>query len=447
MHMDLQTLAEHTVDRAIRAGATEAEVFTQHGGRCQIQIIKGRVENLTRAGFKGIGLRVVVKGKLAFMSSSDFDKNTLEGLIQETVSLAAQASPEPYNTLPEMGRAGEVLGLFDPRLETISLEQKLDLARELDARVFEQGPEITTTEGAVYSDGSFSNLILNSRGLSHVWRESFVTMVVSPVAEKGDQKQVGHDWASARRFEDLKPPAEIAAEACRRAKLLLGGEAVRTQKAPVVLDSKAGTALLSGLAQAVNGESVYRGRSFLADQLGQRIGSEWVNVIDDGTLAGGIGSSPVDGEGVPTSRKWIVEQGVLSSFLYDTYSAGKAKTRSTGNAARESYAARPMIGPLNFYLEGGEREPENIIAEVENGLYVLRTMGGGANPVTGDFSAGAAGVWIENGKLTFPVAKVTIAAPMFDMLNGIDAVANDLAFDSHTVTPTYRIREMTISGT
>jgi PmbA protein len=215
----------------------------------------------------------------------------------------------------------------------------------------------------------------------------------------------------------------------------------------VVLDSRAGTALLNGLALAVNGENVYRGRSFLADQLGRRIGSEKVNVVDDGTLAGGFGSSPVDGEGVPTTRKWIVEQGVLSSFLYDTYSAGKAKTHSTGNATRDSYAARPMIGSLNFFLDRGEGSPEDIIAEVENGFYVLRTMGGGANAVTGDFSAGAAGVWIENGKLTHPVAKVTIAAHMLDMLNGIDAVANDLTFDSPTVTPTYRIREVTVSGT
>ncbi|MCK4545911.1 MAG: TldD/PmbA family protein [Candidatus Eisenbacteria sp.] len=439
-------LAERIVEQAVKAGATEAEAFLQWGERVNVQINRGRVENLTCAGSKGIGLRVFVHGRLAFMSSSDFDEHILAGLVHEAVSLASEASPEPYNVLPDPGPAGEISGLDDPELSTIPLEKKIDCARKLDALIFEQGPEIQNTEGAVYSDGRFENLIVNSRGLAHRWKESFASTVVSPVAGKDGQKQVAHSWSSARRFRDLKPLEEIAAEACRRARMLLGGEAVPTQKVPVVMDFRAGATLFEGLAYAVNGESVYRDRSFLADKLGKRIGSDLVNVVDDGTLPGGMGSSPVDGEGVPTSRKYVVRRGVLASFLYDTYTARKANTTSTGNAARNSYASRPVIGGLNFYLEAGDRTPEDIISEIDKGFYVFRTMGGGPDAVTGDFSAGAAGVWIEGGKLTRPVAKVTIAAGMLDMLAGIDAVANDLILDSPTATPTYRIREMMVSG-
>lgn len=447
VEVGIQAVAERLIERALDAGATEAEAFAQNGERAHIQVIRGRVENLTRAGFKGVGLRVLVEGRLAFLSSSDFSEQTLDGLVAEAVSLAAEATAEPYNALPEMDAAPEIPGLYDPDLAAVSLDRKLEVAKRLDALVFDQGPEIHNTEGSVYSDGVYENLILNSKGLVHRWRESFVSMVVSPVAEGKGQKQVAHDWTSARAFRDLKPPEDVAREACRRAKLLLGGEAVETQKVPVVLDARAGAALLGGLGQAINGESVYRGRSFLVDQLGKKIGSDRVTVIDDGTIESGMGSSPVDGEGVPTRRKLIVEKGVLRCFLYDTYSARKAKTRPTGNSARDSYASRPVIGTLNFYLEAGERTPGEVLSEVDNGFFVLRTLGGATNPVTGDFSAGAAGVWIKNGQLTQPVAKVTIAAKMLDMLQGIDAVANDLTLDSPTATPTYRVREMTVSGT
>jgi PmbA protein len=444
--LDSQTLAERLVARALRAGATEAEVFAQKGERVHVHVNRGRIENLTRAGSKGVGLRVLVGGRLAFMSSSDFTGSTLDDLVDETVALASQASPEPWNGLPGTTSARDIPGIYDPGLPAIPIEEKIDLARTLDHLVFEAEPEIRTTEGAIYSDGTVENLILNSKGLSHRWRESFVSMVVSPVAEKGELKQVGHFWSSARRFRDLKPPEYVAREACRRAHLLLGGEPVATQKVSVVMDCRAGTALFEGLAEAVNGEHVYRGRSFLADKLGGRIGAERVNVIDDGTVPGGMASSPVDGEGVPTSRKYVVEQGMLRTFLYDSYTARKAGAVSTGNGVRDSYAGRPMIGGLNFYLEAGDRTLDDLISEVETGFYVLRTMGGGPNVVTGDFSAGAAGVWIEKGRLTRPVAKVTIAATMLEMLEGIDGVANDLVLDSATATPSYRIRQMTVSG-
>ncbi len=444
--IDAKGMADRLIDRATRSGATEAEVFVQSGERVHVHVSRGRMENLTRAGSKGVGLRVLVGGRLAFLSSSDFTEKLLDGLVEETVALASQASPEPHNGLPDPLPAADVEGIYDPDLAGIPLEEKIELAGTLDRHVFETEPRIRNTEGAIYSDGTVENLIANSKGLLRSWKESFVSIVVSPVAEKGELKQVAHGWSSARRFRDLRPPREVAAEACRRANLLLGGESVATQKIPVVMDSRAGTGLLEGLAEAVNGENVYRGRSFLSEKMDRRIGSELLNVVDDGTMAGGMASSPVDGEGVPTSRKAVVESGVLRTFLYDTYTARKAKASSTGNAARDSYASRPMIGSLNFYLEPGDKTLEELIGEVDRGFYVLRTMGGGANAVTGDFSAGAAGVWIQDGKLTYPVAKVTIAASLFEMFEGIEAVANDLVLDSGVSAPSYRIRSMTVSG-
>ena len=444
--MDYQKLALELLEKAKIAGATQAEVFLQNGEQLEIEINKEKMQKLNRATIKGVGLRIYVDKKMSFVYSSDFTDKELDKLVEKGVSLANEGMEDKFNLLPSPARKPPELDIFDSELANVPLEKKIDYARELDELVFQLDSRVANTRASSYSDAYGELIVGNSNGLMHSWQESYCGVGTSPVIEDKGLKQVGYYGTRVRYFKDLPVAKEIAEEAVRRASLLIGGEKVKTQRVPVVFDFQVGTSLIGGVLSAVNGERVFRGESFLVDKLEEAIASEMVTIVDDGLLPKGMGSSPVDGEGVATSTKKVVDKGVLKLYLYDTYTANKVGTNSTGNASRGSYSGRPSIGPNNFYLEKGDKSPEEIVKEVSSGFYVFNTMGGGVNPVTGMYSAGAAGVWIRNGELAEPVAKVTIAASLLDMLQGIDAVGNDLKYDSLVVSPTYRVKLMTVSG-
>jgi PmbA protein len=266
------------------------------------------------------------------------------------------------------------------------------------------------------------------------------------VAERGDQKSSGGEGCTRRFFADLVPPAEVAEEAARSAYEMLDPQMVQTQRAPVIFDRDVAYSLLGGLLGAINGERVLQGASFLADKIGARIGSEMITIIDDGTAAKGLASSPFDGEGVPTQRRTIVDRGVLQGFMYNTMAASRAGVESTGNASRGGFSSLPGIGPHNFYMEAGESDPQSIIRSTGNGLYLKGVTGYGINPVSGNFSGGAQGFWIRNGRIAFPVRGLTVASTADEMLNGIDMLGNDLDLNRTMTAPTLRIAEMQIGG-
>jgi PmbA protein len=239
--------------------------------------------------------------------------------------------------------------------------------------------------------------IANSNGLLHTFRETWCDYGIGVVAEGNGDQRSGWAYSYARSFKDLPTLEELADRAVKRAVPLLGAKPVTTQTAPVVFDPDAGTNLLGGVAGAIDGDSVFQKSSFLVGKLGEKIGSDLVTILDDGLMKKGLGSAPVDDEGVPTQRKVIVEGGVLRGYIYDTSTAKKAGARPTGNAQRGSYERRPRIGTCNFYLQRGSQAPQEIIAGVRNGFYVLYTLGQAVDTVTGDFSVGAVGLWIEVG--------------------------------------------------
>src|ERR1039458_7109547 len=310
--------------------------------------------------------------------------------------------------------------------------------------------------------------MMNSRGFTGEYRRSYCGFSAQPIAhDQAGNMQRNYWYSNARTTRLLEDPVAIGHEAARRALRRLGARRVPTQQAPVVFSPEIARSIISNIFDAANGDAIYRHASFFAGMLGERVAGENVTVIDDGTLvfdkafdrvsdheggisgsmkSGGFGTSPFDGEGLPTRRTVLIENGILRSYVTNTYTARKlGLARSTGNASR-SLASNPGIGAGNFFLQPGTLTPEQISADVKNGLYVTETMGFGVNLVTGDYSQGAAGMWIENGELAYPVEEITIAGNLKDMYKNISAFGNDLTFRTATAAPTLRIEGMTIAG-
>ena len=266
-----------------------------------------------------------------------------------------------------------------------------------------------------------------------------------PVATANGGMQRDFWYARSRHLAELEDPVAIGKRAADRTLRRLGAKRVKTQEAPVIFESTVAVSLLGHLAGAVTGQSLYRGTSFLLGRLGDTIASPLMTVVDDGRLMRGHGSRPFDAEGLPTRRTVVVDQGVLTSYLLDTYSARRLELTSTGNAAR-SIGDSPSASPTNFFLQAGTHTPEAIIASVERGLLVTELIGFGVNPVTGDYSRGAAGLWIEHGEIVHPVEEITIAGNLLDMFRDIEMVGNDLEFRGSMAAPTLKIRNLTIAG-
>lgn len=445
--MEYQDFAQEMVSKAIKAKADMAEAYVSSGRELYVENRDQKVEIMNQATSKGLALRIVVDGKMSFVCSSDFSDKAMKQLVERGVALAKEATPDEFNLFPQPAlMEPRELNIYDPEMFNMSMEQRIHLIQEIERVALTKDPRVVKIDNSWITNLEGERVIANSHGLVHSYRESRCDFGIGVLAKEGEEQRSGWGYSYARYFKDLPGLEELADTAVQRALAVLGGQPVATQTAPVVFDPRAGVTLLGAVAGGLNGDRVYKKASFLMDKLEEKIGSELVTILDDGLLAKGLRSTPVDGEGVPTQRKVVVEKGVLKGYLYDTAAAKKARTLSTGNALRGSYQRRPSIGTSNFYLQKGYTSPEEIIGGVDNGFYVMGTIGSAANTVTGDFSVGAVGVWIEGGQLTRPVAKVTIASNVLDMLKNMDAVGDDLVFDRNTCCPTFRVAEMTVSG-
>jgi PmbA protein len=443
--MQYEDLTQELVDRCLRQGADSAEVLLETGRQLSIEVRNGEMETIQESSSHGVGFRVFREGKMGFAHSNDLSDESLNEAIRSAVEFAGHMTPDDHNILPEDRGVTEVEGLFDPDLGSASMDEKIAMITRLEELAMAD-PRITLSNGAGYGEGEGATYLANSNGLAKSYRSSGCNFGVSVVAEKGDQKSSGGEYCSRRFYSDLLPPEEIAEKAARSAYEMLDPRMVRTQRAPVVFDPDVAGSLLGGMLGAINGERVLQGASFLADGVGKKIASDLLTIIDDGTLPKGLASAPFDGEGVPTRKRTIVESGVLQGFLYNTMVASRAGVESTGNASRGGFSSLPGIGPHAFYVAAGETDPEEIVGGTARGLYLKSVTGYGINPVNGNFSGGAQGFWIENGRLAFPVMGLTIAASADEMLNGIDRMGNDLDLNRTMTAPTFRIREMQIGG-
>lgn len=445
--MNSEKTAAKMLDMLTGQGATQAEVFLENGSRLRIEVRQQKIEYVKQESFHGMGLRVYVGQRMAFVDTADLSEETQKSRAQKGVELAKMAGPDPAHGLPENKGKVTARSVVDQSVASIGLDKKLARIMETERLAMEYSPIITLSNGASYVDVHRAVTVVNSKGLSHTYEETKFSTSVSVVATKGEHKKDGSDDCHRRAYRNLKSPQQMAQRAGQMAVSLVGGKPVPSQEVPVVFDSRAGKGLIGGLAIAVNGKEAYLGNSFLAGMLGKTVASKLVTIEDDGTLLQGLGSAPVDGEGIATRRKLVVDQGILKAFLYDTYGARKAGAVSTGNGTRGSYGDLPGIGATNFYMLRGSTPHDELIRGLERGLYVSETIGFGANTTTGGYSAGAFGRWIENGELTKPVAQVTIAGNLLDIMTGIDAVGDDLEFNGRICCPSFRVSRMTVAGT
>lgn len=448
--MDYEKLAADVTERARKAGAEEADVMLQTSTEFSVTVRKGEIETLTQSGSKGLGLRVFVDGRMGFAATSDFDSDTLDRLITKTVALASVADQKPENGLPDEAAPAPhpELKIYDPTIESVPTEEKIALAKSCEAAAFAADPRITNSEGAGFGSGTTFTVLANSKGMTASYHSSGCSLYCQPLAEEAGKKQVDYEYSFKRAYDALESPDEIGRKAAMRVLRKLGARKVPTQSAPVVFDRRVAARIWGGILAAIDGDAVFKGMSFLKDRFGEKIAAESVTLVDDGTLVGGTGSAPFDGDGLPTRRNVLIEKGVLKMFQYDTETARKVGggAQSTANA-RRSYNSSPSIGPFNLFLLSGSLTPEEIISALPNGFFVTDMMGSGANPVTGDFSTGASGMWIENGELAYAVEEVTIAATMESLLQGIERIGTDLIFNSSISSPTFQVAEMVISGT
>lgn len=447
--MDYEKLAADVVTMARKVGADEADVMLQTSTEFNVQVRKGEVETLTQSGSKGLGLRVFVGGRMAFAATSDFDADVLRKLAAGTVELAAEADPKPENGLPESSapEPRPELKIYDPSIDSLPTDQKIAMAKRCEAAAFAADPRITNSEGAGFGSGTTYTVLANSRGVTASYHSSGCSVYCQPLAEEAGKKQVDYEYSFTRALDRLEDPEEVGRKAAMRVVRKLGARKVPTQAAPVVFDRRVAARVWAGVMSALSGDLVYKQMSFLKDRLGSKIASEVVTLVDDGTLVGGAGSAPFDGEGIPTRRNVLVEEGVLRMFVYDTETARKAGSGAASTAsARRSYNSSPSIGSFNLFLVAGSSTAEEIVAGLPNGFFVTDMMGGGVNPVTGDFSTGASGLWIEDGALAYAVEEVTIAASMETLLTRIERVGSDLVFNSSVCSPTFQVAEMVVSG-
>ncbi len=444
----LDAVARDVVKRALDAGATDAECTIAEGDEFSANVRMREVENLKEAGSRAAGLRILIGKKTGSSYTSDLSEEGIAHLVKSAIELADITTEDPHAGLPEPEEFGKIegdLGLYSPDVEGLETAFKIDVAKRAEEAALSADPRISNSEGASFDSHVGRHVFANSRGFSGDYRTSYCSLSTVPVARDGDSMERDYWYTMARRFAGLESPEEVGRIAAQRALRRLKPVKVETQKVAVVFEPRTARTLLESIFEAVHGMSVYRHESFLAGRIGEKVASENVTIVDDGTIPGLFGTSPFDDEGVASRRTIVIERGVLKSYLLNTYAARKLGLKTTGNAAR-GLTGNAGIGHGNFYIEKGVESPEQIIGAIPNGFYVTELMGFGVNIVTGDYSRGAAGLWIRNGELAFAVSEVTIAGNLKDMLMGLEAIGSDLEFRGSIAAPTLKIGEMTVGG-
>jgi PmbA protein len=446
----LLALAEQVVERALAGGADVAEAIARSGSDLSVRVRMGETELVEEAGHRSVGMKVLKGHRVALTSTSDLTAAGLDRFISDALALADLSQEDPFAGPADPAEIARGpfpdLDLFDPTMNSLDAGHAIELARQAESAACGFDPRISNSEGATVSRTAGAMGMALSGGFRGGYRATYASISAVPLAEdEGGKKRRGHHYSAKRFLNELDDPATVGAEAARRTLRKLGARKVPTCEAPVVFDPEAARSILGTFAGCAMGGSIWRKSSYLLGREGTVVASPLITLVDDPTRPRAPGSRPFDGEGLAGRTNVVVERGVLKTYLCDSYSARKLGRASTGSATRGS-GGGVGASTTNFICQPGDRGNAQIVAETERGLYVTEMMGFGFNAVTGDFSRGASGFWIEGGQLAFPVSEVTISCNLDQLLKRIDLVGDDLDWRSGTVSPTLRVSSMTIAG-
>ncbi|MFW6161025.1 MAG: TldD/PmbA family protein [Acidobacteriota bacterium] len=439
----LRQLVERLVTFASAHGADEVEVKLSEGIEFNVDVRLQEIENLLEARPKTISFKIIKDKKTAWASSSDFKKDNLYSLIKNAIKRAELTQPDKFAGLPEYDSLNypdpEKLEIYDPEIKELNSREKIQLALKTEKTALAD-TQITNSHGASFFSREEYNILGNSKGFLGSYRESLFSLGIGLQAGETNQRAEDGWHSNSRFFRNLDSPEKVAQKAVARTIRHLNPQKISTRIVPVILEPLMTSWLLGFLFHCLSGPVLYRQESFLVNRLEDQIGGNNITVIDHGLMPGKLGTRPFDEEGNPTRKTMVIDKGILKNYLCDTYSAKKLGLNSTGNAARSGVASN------NFYLEPGNQSPEEIISELEEGLLLTRVIGHGLNPVTGEISRGAFGLWIEKGKILHPVAEITISGNLEEILKKIIRVGSDLDFRRQICGPTIMVEEMILAG-
>ncbi|HEY1360041.1 MAG TPA: TldD/PmbA family protein [Thermoleophilaceae bacterium] len=447
--MNLESAAGRAVEVAMAAGAGDAEAWAEETVSRHVRVYEGGVESLSDAGGRGIGLRAFEDGRAGYAYGTDLSEEGVAELARAARGAAEVVDPDEFGGLPDELGTTPVQGLHSPTLADWSTEQKVELALAVE-RAARAHEGVTQVETVVYSDAEARVAIANSRDFSANFEATQAWAYASAFAGEGADLMTGLGVGLARDPAGLDPLA-IGNEAAERALALVGARAPETRHCPVVLDTFVAASFVGFIGGMLSAEAVQRGRSLFAGKEGEEVADPAFALVDDGADPDGPSTSPFDGEGSPTRRTPLIENGRLSTFLFDTRSARKAERSTTGNASRGSYRSPPSVGSTNLILESGDQTLAQLAQRVGDGLYVTDVAGlhSGVNPVSGTFSVGATGILIEGGELGRPVREMTIASDLVSMLRAVEAVGSEerwVPFGGSVKAAPLLIAEMSVSG-
>ena len=444
--MDRNTAA-HILSQAASFNADSAEVYLRAYSSTAVEVKDQQVDAFERAQDIGAGLRVLMKGRMGFAFTTDLSEQALRNLAQAAVTNALTTEPDENHSLPGTQTSSyPQVHIYDPEIVALSEKEKIDRVMAMEREAFRVDARIKRIRKASASFSAAETLIMNSLGAEVSYRSTACSSSIEVVAEEKGESQAGSEFDVSRFYRKLEIE-EVGRKAAQRALDLLGARHIASVKAPVVLESTVAQEFLSMMASGFSAESVQKKRSLFMGKLGTEVAAPVVTVIDDGLLPGGLGTAPSDDEAVVMKKKTVISKGTLSLYLYNTYAANKDKTVSTGNGMRGGFKGMPGVGVTNLYIEPGNASLQDLIASVDNGLFVTDVMGmHTANPISGDFSVGATGFWIEKGKKAYPVREITIAGNIIDLMRHVDAVGSDLRFSGRIGSPSLHIKELSIGG-
>lgn len=447
----LLDLGQSVVERATAAGADVAEAGVHSGSHLSVKVRKGKPELVEEAGSRALGLRVMVGKRVASTYTSDLSEAGKRTLIEDALELARLSESDAFAGPPDPSELSSPsewkdLDTFDEGVSKIFADEAIERALQGERAAFAFDARISNSEGASFTRARGVSALVTSSGFMGSDCGTYASMVVNPVADdEGGKKRSGYHWTAARHYADLEESRAVGEEAARRTIAQLGARKLPTQELPVVFDKDAARSILGLFASCILGGSIWRKSSYLVDRVGTRVASDLVDIVDDPLLARAPGSRAFDGEGLLSRHNVVVEAGVLKSYLMDTYSARKLGLKSTASAAR-SPSGGVSPSSSNLMLKASSQSRDELLADTKHGLYVTGMMGFGFNAVTGDFSRGASGFLIEEGKLSHPVSEITISLNLDQLLQRIDAVASDLDHRTAVASPTFRVSSMTLAG-